>query len=276
MSKLKYLPWEWRYVFIAFIGRSLRQIKTVIAWIIPRINETNKIEALHKFFNWCYQVRFLEGGVIVHAWRLVPHPRRCAAASQHLPLQLSIDVNKAKKIDQIKKYFFYPWCVTSDHRRLPHITLVVVSCLWIFDTFLALQDTIRIEQNRHSVHKYSIILTLVDAGYIGLTKSWWVLALVVSIGLLAPEANIEIQNMQSFLLSRPTMDRVASVGSVLQRKRYILMLNCAQDMMKFNLTELNKMLFTNTAFANRYCVDLLGEPDSNLHINLQSTQYSSA
>ena len=44
-------------------------------------------------------------------------------------------------------------------------------------------------------------------------------------------------------------------------------------MVKFDLTELHKMLFTNTAFANRYCVDLLGEPDSNLHIILQSTQY---
>merc|ERR1719494_111185 len=39
------------------------------------------------------------------------------------------------------------------------------------------------------------------------------------------------------------MNRVAIVGSV--------------------LTELDKMLFTDTAFANGYCVDLLGEPDSD-------------
>ena len=56
--------------------------------------------------------------------------------------------------------------------------------------FFALQDTIRIKQNRHSLCKNSIISTLVDAGYIGLTKSWWVLALIVSIGLLVPEDNI--------------------------------------------------------------------------------------
>jgi len=41
-----------------------------------------------------------------------------------------------------------------------------------------------------------------------------------------------------------TMDKVAIVGSI--------------------LTELDKMLFTDTAFANGYCVDLLGEPDSDL------------
>ena len=43
--------------------------------------------------------------------------------------------------------------------------------------------------------------------------------------------------------------------------------------MKTNLTELDKMLFTDTAFANGYCVDLLGEPDSDLEFFLQSTQY---
>merc|ERR1719167_632462 len=40
------------------------------------------------------------------------------------------------------------------------------------------------------------------------------------------------------------MNRVASVGNI--------------------LTELDKMLFTDTAFANGYCVDPLGEPDSDL------------
>ena len=46
--------------------------------------------------------------------------------------------------------------------------------------------------------------------------------------------------------------------------------------MKIDLTELYKMLFTDTAFANGYCVELLGEPDLDLEFFLQSTQYLSA
>merc|ERR1719153_1073847 len=83
----------------------------------------------------------------------------------------------------------------SDHRRLPHIILIVVPCLsgrWLYGV-----DKVVVGLGVDSVHRL--------------------------IG---------------------TVDRVASVGSI--------------------LSEFNKMLFTNTALANRYCVDLLGEPDSNL------------